>query len=220
MSVAIVVQMSRTLTPRGELRRTQLIQSAIQLFANNGYHQTSISDIVNDVGVGKGVFYWYFESKDALFLEILKTGQRSMRRAQHESLKELSNPVLRIEAGIRAAVHWLANNNDLRRLISFARTERLFLDSIQRGERYLVADTMTELAHAIELGMIENRDPEATAYALLGLANKLTQVYIDVKGQDPERVADAVISFCRHGIGMLPNGHETNGGGLNKFAVE
>lgn len=203
--------MSRTLTPRGELRRTQLLERATHLFASDGFHQTSIADIVNDVGVGKGVFYWYFESKDALFLEILKSGQRSMRRDQHESLKDLSDPVDRIEAGIRAAVHWLAENNDLRRLISFARTERVFLESIQKGERYLVADTMTELAHAIELGRIENRDPEATAYALLGLANKLTQVYIDVKGQDPERVADAVVSFCRHGIGVLPNGFDTNG---------
>ena len=45
---------------------------ATRRFAENGFHPTSVSDIVDGIGVGKGVFYWYFPSKDDLLLEILR----------------------------------------------------------------------------------------------------------------------------------------------------
>ncbi|MDQ1468483.1 MAG: TetR/AcrR family transcriptional regulator, cholesterol catabolism regulator, partial [Actinomycetota bacterium] len=35
---------------------------ATALFAERGYHPTAVSDIVDSLGVGKGVFYWYFSS--------------------------------------------------------------------------------------------------------------------------------------------------------------
>ncbi len=56
--------MTRRLTQRGQERRRQLLDFAIARFAENGYHPTSVAEIVQGLGVGKGVFYWYFESKD------------------------------------------------------------------------------------------------------------------------------------------------------------
>jgi len=42
---------------------------AAALFSSNGYHPTSVAQIVQGIGVGKGVFYWYFDSKEELFLD-------------------------------------------------------------------------------------------------------------------------------------------------------
>lgn len=50
--------MSRRLTDRGRERRQQLLDYAVKTFAKQGYHQTSVSQIVDGLGVGKGVFYW------------------------------------------------------------------------------------------------------------------------------------------------------------------
>ena len=63
--------MDRRLTPRGEERRSQLLEVATARFAERGYQATSISDIVGAMGVGKGVFYWYFQSKAELFLSLI-----------------------------------------------------------------------------------------------------------------------------------------------------
>ena len=49
--------MRSKLTPRGQERRAQLITCAARLFAERGYHPTSVADIVAALGVGKGVFY-------------------------------------------------------------------------------------------------------------------------------------------------------------------
>ncbi len=44
-------------------KRTSLLESASSLFINNGFHKTSISDIVKEAGVAKGTFYLYFKDK-------------------------------------------------------------------------------------------------------------------------------------------------------------
>lgn len=194
--------MSRRLTQRGKERRAQIIEYATQRFAADGYHPTSVADIVDGLGVGKGVFYWYFESKEELFVEILRTAQRDMRRRQQRAIADVADPVQRIELGIRAAVEWMAEHNDLRRLFEFARTEAAFIPSMQAGQSVLVADAVVHLKEAIVEGRIPDRDPEALALAILGVANQLTNVYIDGRGEDPHHVADLVVDFCMEGLGV------------------
>ena len=58
--------------------REQILNTALQLFAEQGYHKTKISDIVKTVGVAQGTFYWYFKSKEAIALEIIKNGQEEL----------------------------------------------------------------------------------------------------------------------------------------------
>lgn len=194
--------MSRRLTQRGRERRAQLIEYATHRFAADGYHPTSVADIVDGLGVGKGVFYWYFSSKEELFVEILRTSQKDMRRRQQRAIADVEDPVRRIELGIRAGVAWLAEHNDLRRLFEFARTEAAFAPSMRAGQSVLVSDAVVHLKEAIVEGRIPDRDPEALALAILGVSNQLTNVYIDGRGEDPGHVADLVVDFCMHGLGV------------------
>ena len=193
--------MSRRLTPRGEERRAQLIDYATRRFAADGYHPTSVADIVDGLGVGKGVFYWYFSSKEELFVEILKTAQTDMRRRQQGAISGIEDPVARVQLGVRAAVLWLAGHDDLRRLFEFARTEAAFNGAMRAGQTVLVDDAVAHLKEAIVEGRIPDRDPEVLAHAILGVANHLTRVYIGSRGQDPDEVADMVVAFCMEGIG-------------------
>ncbi|MBE0342034.1 TetR/AcrR family transcriptional regulator, partial [Paenibacillus sp. 28ISP30-2] len=62
-------------------RRTQLLHIALKRFAEQGYHQTKISDIVVEAGVAQGTFYWHFKSKEALALEIIATGREQLLAA-------------------------------------------------------------------------------------------------------------------------------------------
>jgi AcrR family transcriptional regulator len=55
--------------------KTKLIlDTALELFAEKGYHQTSISDITRKAGISKGLIYNYFESKDEVLRSIIQTG--------------------------------------------------------------------------------------------------------------------------------------------------
>lgn len=52
-------------------KRMEIIHSCIKVFAEKGYHKSTIGDIANEAGVGKGTVYLYFTGKDELFEEML-----------------------------------------------------------------------------------------------------------------------------------------------------
>ena len=113
-----VCPMARRLTARGQRRRVELLDYSARQFASQGYHPTSVTDIVDGLGVGKGVFYWYFASKEELLRQILTDAQRDLRRTQRQAIADEPDPVRRIEAGIRASVAWLDANRHLFVLLS------------------------------------------------------------------------------------------------------
>ena len=53
-----------------EERRNEIIETAGKLFEKKGYEQTQVQDIVNEIGVAKGLFYYYFKSKDEVMEEL------------------------------------------------------------------------------------------------------------------------------------------------------
>ncbi|HPR34391.1 MAG TPA: TetR/AcrR family transcriptional regulator [Anaerolineaceae bacterium] len=52
--------------------RDKILQSAVQLFLEEGFEATSVNDICKHAGVSKGSFYHYFETKQALFLTMME----------------------------------------------------------------------------------------------------------------------------------------------------
>lgn len=54
-----------------EGKKTLIMQSALEHFAKNGYHATTISHIAKHAGISKGLMYNYFESKEILLKEII-----------------------------------------------------------------------------------------------------------------------------------------------------
>lgn len=55
-----------------ETRRAALADVALKLWAERGFDQTSVSAIAREAGIAKGTFYLYFETKQALLLEVLR----------------------------------------------------------------------------------------------------------------------------------------------------
>lgn len=50
--------------------RERILQSAIELFGDKGYHATSVQEICDQAGVSKGAFFHYFSSKNEILFEI------------------------------------------------------------------------------------------------------------------------------------------------------
>jgi len=188
------------LTARGQRRRAELLEFASQQFAANGFHPTSVADIVDGVGVGKGVFYWYFESKDELFRQILVDAQRDLRRWQRRAIEDEPDPLRRIEAGVRTAVTWLDENRHLFALIELARTETAFAPLVKAGEEQTVADTLPHVIAGIDAGLIRRTDPLVVAHGILGVTNHLARMLVLELGWPADEAADAVVSFCLRGI--------------------
>jgi AcrR family transcriptional regulator len=192
--------MTRRLTPRGIQRRDQLIAYAATCFAEQGYHPTSVADIVEGLGVGKGVFYWYFDSKEQLFLEILRDAQRGLRRAQQQAITDVDDPTERIRLGIRATMAWTAEHPEFYKLTRFAATEERFAPALRKGQEMAVADAVRHLREAIDAGQVRDNDPTLMGYAIFGICAEMARTLIHERGEPWQTVADAIETIVLDGI--------------------
>jgi AcrR family transcriptional regulator len=67
---------------RDEARR-KIVEVALQVFAENGHHETTMDEVAKRVGVSKGAIYLYFNSKEELFKEITERWREAQREILH-----------------------------------------------------------------------------------------------------------------------------------------
>ncbi len=56
---------------KGERRKQELLEIAYSLFISRGYENTSVDDIIEQAGIAKGTFYYYFETKEQMLEEVI-----------------------------------------------------------------------------------------------------------------------------------------------------
>ena len=177
---------------------------AAQRFAMQGFHPTSVGEIVDGLGVGKGVFYWYFSSKEELFFEILREAQQDMRRSQQQAIDGIDDPVRRIEYGMKATMRWSSEHKELFNLFAFAATEERFAPALRKGQEIAVADAMRHVQDGMDRGEIRQGDPELFAHAILGVGSHLARRFVHERGDPWPDVADAAVAFCLEGL-LVPS---------------
>lgn len=169
-------------------------------FAENGYHPTSVAEIVEGLGVGKGVFYWYFDSKDDLLLAILADGQRELRRRQRDAVEGAQDPIDRIRRGVRASIEWSLDRPNLFRLFAFAATDERFAPQLRRGESIAIDDAEAEVRRAMDAGHVPRSDARLVANAMLGVHTRVvTQVHTG-QIEATDELIEATVDFCIHGV--------------------
>ncbi|SOC34890.1 TetR/AcrR family transcriptional regulator [Ureibacillus acetophenoni] len=78
----------RKVNSSGERSMKLLREKAIELFSENGYFQTKISDIVKAAHVTQPTYYLYFESKEALYKDLLKEFHTNLEQIIDETVSE------------------------------------------------------------------------------------------------------------------------------------
>ena len=104
------VAAARRLTDQGRERKRQLLDCAAELFAQRGYAETRIVDICAAAGVAKGLFYWYFDNKEALMIDLVRSMRLRLRHAQADAIDPTADPLTRIRQGTEASVRFMATH--------------------------------------------------------------------------------------------------------------
>jgi AcrR family transcriptional regulator len=151
-------------------RRTELTRAAARLFAEKGYHGTSIGDLAEAMGVQKGSLYSHIESKADLLWEVAREGSAAFHAAL-DALPEEGPVVERIRAALRAHLRVVAEQLDVATV--FVREWR-YLEGERREEFMAERRRYEERFRALfregrELGELRTDLDDATA-ALLALS--------------------------------------------------
>jgi len=163
------VEDERRLTAQGAERKQQLLDCAAQLFAERGYADTRVIDIVRAAGVAKGLFYWYFENKEQLFRELAEDIRLRLRRSQGEAIDPDGDALSRIRQGCEASVRFMAINAPFFSLLEVENLDRRFVDVLRTGTEVHVNDVATLIREGITAGLIRDDDPTLLARGVVGI---------------------------------------------------
>ena len=158
----------RQLTPQGEERKQQLLDCAAVLFAERGYAETRVLDIVRRAGVAKGLFYWYFENKEALFRELVEHNRLQLRMHQARSMDPAAEPLLRIRQGAEASMEFMSTHAHFFALLEVENLEKQFSEMLRRGTEIHAADVAALVREGIDAGTVREEDPLLLAYGVVG----------------------------------------------------
>lgn len=155
-------------TEQGNERKQQLLEAAEQLFTERGYGATRISDICASAGVAKGLFYWYFPTKESLFAELVRAMRQNLRRAQAAAMDPDADPVTRIRQGAEASVRFMAAHQPYFALLDVERTDHSVADVLKEGSDVYAGDVRRLVAEAQSAGLVPDADPAFYAMGVMG----------------------------------------------------
>ena len=93
-------------------RRQQLLETALHVFARQGYHETSMNDLAAKAGVTKPVLYQHFESKQEMYFSVLREILVQVQDSIDSHRKSSSGPLEWAELGISGFFKFFENNPD------------------------------------------------------------------------------------------------------------
>ncbi len=158
----------RQLTAQGLERKQQLLDHAGELFAKRGYAETRVVDIVEEAGVAKGLFYWYFENKEALFRELVEHNRLELRQAQARAMDPAGEPLLKIRQGAEASMSYLSSRAPFFALLEVENLDKQFADVLRQGTEVHAADVADLVRAGIDDGTIRDEEPLMLAYGVVG----------------------------------------------------
>lgn len=96
-----------------EEKKNQIIQAAIRTFARSGYFNSRVSEIAKEAGVADGTIYIYFKSKDEILSAIFDEALDKFVQISEDKLKNISDPIERLETIAFLHLKYLGANRDL-----------------------------------------------------------------------------------------------------------
>ena len=188
-------------TARGQRTRHKLLEAAEEVFGTRGYDSASIGDITRTAGVAQGTFYLYFPSKQAVFAELVRELGNMLRRTLTDSVRGIEDRMQIERAGFEAFLKFVQEHKNLYRIVRQAEfvDEELYRDYYRR-----IADGYREgLARAMRNGRMRKLDPEAVAYALMGIFDFCGMRWVLWEGKlPPKKVLDDVFALIREGLAI------------------
>lgn len=155
--------------------RRKIMSSAVNLFARNGYHSTTMEMIAEEAGLGKGTLYWHFASKEDLYRGIIQAGlQEYSSFVENLQGKELTYEE-KIRAIIKFKIRFYLRHKPLASVI-MANLDELGADFKKRmwQEQRKNNQTLANIfLQGKEEGVFKIEDPLLTARAFNGMVDSV-----------------------------------------------
>ena len=182
-------------------RRRQLLDVALHVFAEKGFHGGSMNDVAEAAGVTKPVLYQHFASKQSLYRELVNDLGAELERAIVEAVADVLGPRQQVEAGFRAYFRWATSQGAAFRVL-FADRNRLDIElaaAVAKVES-MVADRVASL---IVVEGLSDDERQVLAYGVVGIAESTSRRWLGLglgPGLDADAFAETVAQLAWSGL--------------------
>jgi AcrR family transcriptional regulator len=187
-----------------DARRAQLLEVALQLFAERGYHATSINHIIKKANVARGTFYQYFESKreifDSLLDQLFEEVAASVAPIAIAAPQEMARAV---RANIESLCRTLQENLPMGRVLL---EQAVGLDEAGRAQlRGFYQRVLGRLERAItvgqQLGVVRQGDPALISVFLMAMVKEsLYQQIVGTRTFAVEKLVNEIFESVQQGM--------------------
>jgi AcrR family transcriptional regulator len=190
-------------------RRSAILAAARRRFALRGYHRTSIDDILAEASIARGTFYLHFESKRAIFDELvaslLATLRGTVRRIDVSA--EAAPPTDQLTEMVERVLEALIENREMTGLL--LREANGLDEDFDRKLRDFYGRIEALLVSALSTGqgmhLLRPFPPTIAARAVLGMVKETVQwAILDAGVVDVRRLARELIALTLQGLSAKP----------------
>jgi AcrR family transcriptional regulator len=196
-------------SPRERVGKDRVMTVALKLFLVNGYAGTSVKSVADELGISPPALYWYFESKEELYVAVIEQAMQDFITYVRDSLTD-SDPVFRLSQLVRAHVTWQLQQSDVARTfdmtVSLRGSEsdipREKLEPIRRLELAYIEEVRSILRNGVKAGSFDIDDIKTMAFAIVTLCEYVTTWYRSGGGLSVPAVANRYEGIVRRMVGV------------------
>jgi len=179
-------------------RREQILDVAVQVFARNGFHGTSMNDVADAAGVTKPVLYQHFDSKQGLYLALVdEVGKRLIAAITKATAGATSGREM-TELGFRAYFRFVAGDRDAFLLLYGTGASRD--DEATAAVRRLTADAAAAISPLIAID-VDAQHRRVLAQGIVGMAEGVSRHLVETgRDFDPDVVSRQVADLAWAGL--------------------
>ena len=186
-------------------RRAEVLRTAARLFKTHGYRGTSMQQLADAVGLGKGSLYHHLDSKGELVFEIMASGLAdAISRIEGVLADDVLSPEGKLQAAIRILINDLCDDFD--DSIGLAvMTDGHILTPERRAEYVALRDAYEDrfqsiVESGIASGDFHQCDPDLATKAILGMCAWTVFWYRREGPLGPDEIADGIIRIALVGL--------------------
>lgn len=192
------------------VREQQMVDAAVTVFAERGYHEASMDEIAERARISKPMVYLYLGSKEALFERCVEQEFARMTTAIADAADPALDPDEQLWRGLHAVFDVVSRHRDgwvvLHR--QGVRAAGVIGERAATLRRELVQVVRHLLTRAIARGRgrYQESDLEMCAYALVGAAESVADWMADRPDVTAEAAARRLMTICWVGLGDVLDG--------------
>lgn len=182
----------------------QILNAAVEVFATKGYHSTRVDDIVETSGTSKGAFYFYFPSKEKIFLSVVDDFADRLADALEESIEQEEQGIQRVNAALHRCLRIFGKYRHLAKifLIQAAGIGPAFEEKRLEIHNRFAHTIEIYLDQAVEEGDIPPIDTQVASLAWMGAINEVVIRWVLSGKPKPERALPVLRSILLRSVGV------------------